>query len=180
MKVSLIAALTLDGFIARHSSEFASWTSKEDKRRFVSKTKTAGVIILGSKTFDTFPKPLPDRLHIIHTRDVSEYTKKILGKFSWDTLPENILITSKEPEDVLEDLEKRGFSEVFICGGSQIYSLYLNANLINYLYLTIEPVLFGSGISLFNSECDFKLRLISEERTELGTLLLEHEILQNS
>jgi dihydrofolate reductase len=177
MKVSLIAALTIDGFIARHSQEFASWTSKEDKKRFVTKTKEAKCIILGSKTFYTFPKPLPERTHVIYSRNITECTEILKKKFGWDTIPENILITDKSPRELVTDLEHIGFREAMVCGGSEIYTLFLEAGIITNLYLTIEPVVFGTGISLFKKEViQLPLELQNVEKTEFGTIFLDYQI----
>ena len=51
-------AITADGKIAKSSDHFPDWTSKEDKKMFVEVTKEHGVVIMGDKTFFTFPKPL--------------------------------------------------------------------------------------------------------------------------
>ncbi len=177
MKISLIAAQTIDGFIARNSTEFASWTSKDDKRHFVTKTKEAKVMILGSKTFSTFPKPLPERVHIIYSRNPEAYAQTLLKKFGWEKLPEEIQVTNAPVKELIADLESKGYEEAMICGGSEIYTLFLTAGVVSTAYITIEPVFFGAGISLCTSPIDslsFTLRSI--EKTEGGTLFLEYTV----
>ena len=44
------------------------WHLPDDFKRFKSLT-TGHYIIMGRKTFESFPKPLPNRTHIIITRD---------------------------------------------------------------------------------------------------------------
>lgn len=61
MKVTLLMAMTLDGKIGKSHDHFPDWTGKADKTLFVRLTKKAGVIIMGSKTFDTIGRPLPNR-----------------------------------------------------------------------------------------------------------------------
>ncbi len=61
MEVILLMAMTLDGKIARTRSELVNWTGKKDKQYFVKVTRNAGVVIMGSKTFDTIGYPLPGR-----------------------------------------------------------------------------------------------------------------------
>lgn len=60
-KVILLMAITLDGKIAKHTNQLAAWTSRADKKIFVSETKKAGVIIMGRTTYDTIGRPLPGR-----------------------------------------------------------------------------------------------------------------------
>ncbi len=50
MEVILLMAMTLDGKIARTHSELVDWTGKKDKQYFVTVTRDAGVVIMGSKT----------------------------------------------------------------------------------------------------------------------------------
>jgi dihydrofolate reductase len=69
MKITMIMATTVDGKIAKTSTHFPDWTSKEDKQFFAKESKKAGVIIMGGKTFDTFPRPLKERLNAVVTAD---------------------------------------------------------------------------------------------------------------
>jgi len=162
MKVFIIAALTADGFIAKSAMHTPmEWTSKEDKKFFSQRTKQAGVVVFGQNTYETIGRPLPDRHNVVYSKD-KQY--------------EGVEITQKEPKVLLEDLEKRGFKEVAICGGSTIYTMFMQAGVIDTLYLTIEPVLFGQGMSLFNKEVDKRLTLVSATKLEDNTLLLEYGV----
>src|SRR3989344_1882241 len=127
IKTFLIAAITADGFIAKNSAHNPSWTGKEDKKFFVERTKQAGVVIMGSKTFEVMGRPLKDRLNIVYSRDTN---KKYEG----------VEVTNKPPEELLADLEARGYKEAAICGGSNIYTMFLKAGLLDTLYITIEPL----------------------------------------
>lgn len=162
MKTFLIAAITADGFIARNSSHLASWTSKEDKQFFIQKTKEAGVVVMGLNTFKTMGKPLPGRHNIVYAPP--------------GTTLEGIEITQDDPKTLLSKLEQKGFKEVAICGGATIYTMFLEAGAIDTLYLTIEPIVFGTGIHLFNKELDVKLQLESVEKLNEQTVLLEYSV----
>ena len=166
IKAFLIAALSADGFIARDSTApSTAWTSPEDKARFVSLTKASGICIMGSKTWQTFgSRPLKERLNIVYSR--RQFTD----------LPAGVETTNKTPAELLHELKDRGFREVAICGGASIYTLFLKAGLIDRLYITIEPVLFGRGIKLFEEIPEVRLELIETERTATGTLFLTYEV----
>ena len=158
MKTFLIAALSADGFIAKDSGHLADWTSKEDKKFFMEITKKVGVIIMGQNTYETIGKPLPDRLNIV---------------YSYDKKYEGVEVTQKNPKELLEDLEKRGYREVVIGGGSQIYTMFMEKGLVDTLYLSVEPVIFGKGLTLFDKELDIKLELEKELKLGEKTILLE-------
>nr|AIA19053.1 Dihydrofolate reductase [uncultured bacterium] len=123
MNVFLIAAITLDGFIAEETSQVStSWTSPEDKKWFNERTKKAKVIVMGSSTYKTIGRPLPGRLTIVMTRSsIPEATSNSteLRTFQGD------------PGELIDMLEKEGYEEVAICGGAQIYTQFLKARIIN-------------------------------------------------
>lgn len=161
IKPFIIAALTADGYIAKHEHHPASWTSKADKKTFVSLTKKAGVVIMGSRTFETIGHPLKDRRTIVYAKDKTY---------------EGVETTKEDPEKLLEKLEKEGVKEVAICGGTSIYTLFMERGLIQKLFLTIEGVLFGKGINIFNKDLDIKLSLVSSRQIGDNTILLEYNI----
>lgn len=164
IKTFIIAAQTLDGFIARNKNQTSmDWNSPEDKKRFVTLTKRAGVVVMGRTTYETFNRPLKDRLNIIYSKSQNF---------------EGTETTSDEPAILLKKLEERGFREVAICGGSEIYSMFMNAGLVDTIYLTVEPVFFGEGIKLFSRPLpdNLRLNLVNCEKTESGTLFLEYKV----
>ena len=166
MKTFIISCLTADGYIGKHSTHAAMWTSKEDKKRFVELSKRARVVIMGQNTWKTLGgRPLKDRLNIV-------YSPERLAD-----MPETVEIISKTPAELLKELENRGFTEAAICGGSMIYTMFMKSGMVNKLYLTIEPIVFGNGVRLFKEEMDFKLKLVNSIQTENGALLLEYEVI---
>ncbi len=166
MTCFIIACLTADGYIGKHSTHAAMWTSKGDKKRFIELTTRAGVVVMGQNTWTTLGgKPLKNRLNIV---------------YSPTPLPHipGMETTTKSPTELLADLAARGFKEVAICGGSQIYTMFMKAGLVNKLYLTIEPVVFGDGMRLFKEDMDYKLEMQECVKTETGTLLLTYDVIR--
>ena len=97
--------------------------------------------------------------------------------FAADTLPGLIEFSSSSPAQLLADLSARGLTRCALLGGSQIHSLFLNARLIDELWLTLEPALFGRGTPLLAHATDTRLRFISQEKLTADTLLLKYEVL---
>lgn len=153
MKVFIIAAVTADGFIARDSNHMADWTEKEDKQLYVKLTKESGVMVMGSRTFDTIGRALPGRKTVVYTSQPDKYRGI-----------ENVEATTKPPAELIRQLENEGYNSVAICGGTKIYTMFMEAGLITDLYLTFAPVIFGTGIQLFHKALDKTLRLESLEK----------------
>jgi dihydrofolate reductase len=168
MKIILMAAVTIDGKIARHESHFVDWSSREDKKLFYSTSKRAGVIIVGHNTYRTFPSPLPGRLHVVLTTNVE-------GK---ESIPGEVEYTSDTPEQIVASLEARGYTEAVLTGGAQINALFLKANLVDEIWMTIEPLIFGLGVDLFRGVA-FERRaalLHVETLNDGGSVLLKYAL----
>ena len=100
--ITLIAAAAENNALGKDNDLL--WHLPEDFKRF--KQITSGhYIIMGRKTFESFPKPLPNRTHIIITRQ-KEY------------LADGCLVVHSL-EEALEISPQN--EEVFIIGGAQIY-----------------------------------------------------------
>ena len=122
---------------------------------------------MGSKTFDTFGVPLPGRKNVIMTRDPKRVPHQ-----------NNLVFTDKKPGDILKMLEKEGYSEVILAGGSLVNSLFAEENLIDEIVVTISPVIFGHGISLFSKEVSLNLKLQAMERVGEDLVYLKYVVVK--
>ena len=121
MIISMISALAENRVIGNKNS--LPWYLPADFKYF--KEKTIGkTIILGFNTFKSIgEKPLPNRKHIILSKDPIE------------SLPNDCYL-AKSIEESLEIAKKISTedSEIMICGGASVYKQFLP--LANKLYLT--------------------------------------------
>lgn len=84
------------------------WHLPDDFKRF-KKITSGHHIIMGRKTFESFPKPLSNRIHIVITRS-KNYQKE--GAVVVHSLKEALEIASVDPQP-------------FIIGGGEIYAMAL-------------------------------------------------------
>jgi dihydrofolate reductase len=76
--------------------------------------------------------------------------------------------------------EKAGYEQMTVVGGAQVATSFLKENLVDELWLTIEPKIFGIGISLFFEipfEVDLKL-IHYEKANEEGTLFTRYSVIK--
>ena len=85
------------------------WHLPDDFKRFKNLT-TGHHIIMGRKTFESFPKPLPNRTHLVITRN-KEYQKE--GAVVVHSLDEALLKAQNDPQP-------------FVIGGGEIYKLAID------------------------------------------------------
>ena len=165
IKVIMMMAATVDGKIARNDSHFPNWTSREDKAIFARITKKSGVVIMGDKTFFTFLAPLSDRLNVVFT--LEQNPPEIKG-VKW---------VCGEPKKVLDELEQMGYKSAILGGGCYLNTLFLERKLIDEIILTIEPRLFGNGLSLFNRDVNLNLELLEAKKINNNSILLRYKVL---
>jgi len=100
--ITVIAAVAENNALGKENQLL--WHLPDDFKRF--KTLTSGhFIIMGRKTFESFPKPLPNRTHVIISRQ---------AKYQ----PEGCIVVNSL-EQAIEACPKT--EEVFIIGGGEIY-----------------------------------------------------------
>lgn len=161
MIVNLIAAISADGKIAQSQNQNSlDWTSKEDTAFFVAKTKEAGVVVMGSRTFETIGKPLKGRRLIV--------LRETPGSV------EGIEYVNESPKNLIARLESEGVQQVVIGGGSSVYSQFLQAGLVTDMYLTIEPILFGGGIPLAQGFDRIQMSLIEVTKLNEQAVLMHY------
>ena len=162
----MVMAQTLDGKIAKSSDHFPDWTSREDKRFFHRISKEVGVVIMGEKTFATFSSPLKDRLNVVFTMQESpEETPGV----KW---------VKGDPENVLRGLEEMGYKTAILGGGAFVNGMFLEKKLVDEIMVTIEPKIFGDGISLFKGGFDVNLKLNEVEKINDNVVVLKYEVLK--
>lgn len=169
MHVFEIAAISLDGYIGHNKTDRSTnWTSKEDSRWFHRRSKEAGVMVLGNSTFKTFgEQPLPERHHVVYTSDETKLAMPKTPELRYTNLP---------PQALIQQLAAEGYDEVAICGGTTIYTMFLAAGVVDHLYLTIEPVLFGQGVKLVDGDLDLKLALEGTEHLSEQTVVMSYKV----
>ena len=163
-------AASVDGKIAlkEKGKKTIDWTSHEDWKFLQDELAKADAVVVGRNTYDAYR----DRLQKRNTFVLTSRVKKVINLGS---------VTFVNPkfadiEDLLADYRK-----VAILGAGSVYQFMLERNLLDELYVTIEPLLFGRGQDMFEGgeqkKENTKLKLLSVKKlNQKGTLLLRYEV----
>ncbi|MBC3847419.1 dihydrofolate reductase [Winogradskyella echinorum] len=119
------------------------WHLSNDLKRFKSLTN-GHHIIMGRKTFESFPKPLPNRTHIVITRQ-SDYKA-----------PDGVIIVNNL-EDALD--AARNDKQPFIIGGGEIYKQAMP--IVDKLEITRVHASFKNADTFFPEIDDSKWQEVS-------------------
>lgn len=123
MKINLIVACGNDGQIGLNNKLL--WHIPEDFKNF-KKLTSNHVIIMGRNTFESLPRMLPDRIHIvISSKDLER--------------KENLYVVKSLQEAIEKAKEFLYFKEeqVWIIGGGKVYQECLEKKLIDRIYLSL-------------------------------------------
>jgi len=172
VKIILVFVSTLDGKVTKWGNPIVrSWSSKSDQKYFSKVWDESKLIVMGSKSFDADPlKPSPKHLLVVMTHRPSDYKYYEAGG--------QLEFTSESPSQLCSRLEKEGHSRMLLVGGPRIAASFFKEKLVDELWLTVEPKIFGIGGNFVTEEkLDVELRLISYEIVnDEGTLITKYAI----
>ena len=175
MEIIALAAASLDGFITRGDEAGTAFTSQADKEWFGEVMKTFPIKIFGRKTFEVSKDYIREQsqdpqsgLRIVLTRKPQDFASL--------QRPGQLEFTDASASEIITALQERQLEDkrVAILGGGVIYSAFLNADLLDEFWITLEPQLFGSGTPIATEASNTDLSL--KEMVQLGpsTLLLKY------
>jgi dihydrofolate reductase len=139
MLISLIAAMAKNRVIGRQGE--IPWNIPGEQKMF-KKITIGHAVIMGRKTYESIGRPLPDRTHIIVTRQK-------------DYRAEGCIVVHDLPNAL--NRCPAGDSEAFICGGGQLYHEALP--IADRIYLTVIPrEITGDTYFPEISSADFRMK----------------------
>jgi dihydrofolate reductase len=174
MKTILIFVSTLDGKITKWGApDVKLWSSHQDQDYYKKIWHESPLIVMGSNTFNAGSFPSLNQQLIVMTGHPEKYKKL---KNSWQ-----IEFTNESPVELINRFTNNGYEQMLVVGGPHVATSFLKEQLIDELWLTLEPKIFGTGGNFATDvKLDINLRLLHFEKVnELGTLITKYEVLKN-
>lgn len=167
VKAILQNAISVDGYIAGPHHD-TNWRSDEDWESFISLANDVGNMIIGRVTYG-FMQSAGELAHFKDIQVVSLTKNDQLAEEK-----ENIIVTNKSPKETVNMLKKKGHKKILIAGGGRLNASFLQAGLIDELYLDVHPIILTQGTPLFTSYSNnaLKMRLINTKK--LSTQVIQH------
>jgi len=140
----LYIAASLDGFIADDNNELDWLLSVEGAgdNGFAKFYQSVDTVLLGRKTYDWIraheggAQPYADKECYVFSR-----IKRDNGKF--------VSFDKDELVQFVTELKANDGKDIWLVGGAELITSFLNAKLIDQIRMSIAPVILGSGIPLF-------------------------------
>lgn len=154
--VVLFIATSLDGYIATEEErlEWLFEVEGEGDNGFSDFYSTIDTVIMGRKTYDW----------IANADNMEEYPYKDKKGFviSRSSMENDQYTTFGNPdlEPFINQLKQQDGKKIWIVGGGQLVTTFLEKGLIDEIFITVAPTVIGKGIPLFNpGEYQSKLHL---------------------
>ncbi len=159
MVVSLIICMDPSGLVG--NGDKLPWDVSEDMQWFIKNTRHKA-IVMGRKTFQGIGRALPGRLNIMLTNS---------GKSGIEGVED-----FNDLRAAIRSANARGYTEVVIAGGPELYRYALDLNLVDKIYLTTLKQRY-EGDTYFKHETLMTLsdRLGSGDFTMVSGWTLESE-----
>lgn len=167
MKVTLYMAISVDGLIkGENDTANSNWITDAEWDFFNSAVLNAGSLVVGKTTYleqSGFPQFKDVKVVVV--------SKNNLETFNPDHL------VAHSPKEALELL--KDFNEVLVVGGGLLNASFMDEDLVDEIYLDVEPVILGQGIPLFKGK-DFQkdLKLLGIKNISDNELQLHYEVIK--
>jgi dihydrofolate reductase len=174
MKTILIFVSSLDGKVTKWGEPHVRlWSSHQDQDYYKKVWNESRLIVMGSNTFnaDKFSPSASNQI-IIMTSYPDKYKDL--------ETPGQIEFTNETPAELTSRFIMKGHQQILVIGGPHIATSFLKEELIDEIWLTIEPKIFGMGDNFATgAKLDIDLRLIQSEKVnEQGTLITKYAVMK--
>lgn len=157
-RIILDLAITLDGFIEGKNGE-VDWCIMEPDMGFANFLNQIDTILYGRKSYDLWGKYTPktedsdtekEIWKLVHSKE-----KYVFSRTHIETDSQAIFIKENIFEEVNKLKNKPG-KDIWLYGGANIITTFINLGLVDEFRLSIHPVILGEGKPLFS---DIKQRI---------------------
>jgi dihydrofolate reductase len=163
--------MSLDGCLTRHQNPGTGFASAADHEFFRAALQTFDCSLSGRRTYEA------GRESILRARTGSRLQMVLTStpeRFEADALADHLEFRNAGASTVLGELENRGRTRCALLGGARLYTEACVQGLLDELWITLEPVVFGQGTRMFEGVVDFNFELVSSEPLSAHTLLVKY------
>jgi dihydrofolate reductase len=173
-KIKLYIAISLNGKIAKLDGNVDWLESIPNPEKidhgYSGFYKSIDTTIQGNKTYKQILSwgidfPYADKKNYVFTRN-----KELENTEYVEFISENHI-------DLMKQLKKEKGKDIWIVGGGQLNTIFLNENLIDEIQVFVMPIILSDGIELFeNLPKETKLKLIESKSYSTGAIEIKYKV----
>ena len=183
-KIIVAMHTTLDGFTAGNNGEM-NWINLDEKLfDFIGKlTDGADMALYGRKTYEMMDsywptagqRPNASKHDIEHSHWYNNVTKIVLSKTMTSKGRDKTVIINNNIDEEIKKIKSVGEKNIMIFGSASVVHFLFQENLLDELWLFVNPVVIGNGIPMFKGISEVKkLKLIQTKQFSNGVVGLNY------
>ncbi|MEO6914453.1 MAG: dihydrofolate reductase family protein [Chitinophagaceae bacterium] len=182
-KLKLQMNMTLDGFVGGPEGQLDWMTGEMEEKQLnalFELTDSMDTIIMGRKMTAGFTQyweemvnNQPDNPEFPYAKMFVDTPKIVFSKTQKHIDGKNVTVENGDLLNSVNKLKHQEGKDIIVYGGANFVSQLIKNGLIDELYLFINPVVIGNGLSIFKERFNFEL--ISSEAFESGVMMNKYK-----
>jgi dihydrofolate reductase len=174
-KVILGLAVSLDGFIEGPEGEF-DWCFTDEDYGMSEFFERVDSVFIGRKSYELAQKMNAEGNDIPGMPKMAEY---VFSTTLESVKGDSILINGNIKDEVKKIKNSKG-KDIWLFGGAELTASLMNMGLVDELWLSVHPILLGSGKPLFSGILGrIPLNLLKSKTYKSGLVSLKYELDKN-
>jgi len=165
-RIILGLAVSLDGFIEGPNGEY-DWCFTDQDYGMSDFLKRIDAIMMGRKSFELTLKHEENPWKGMETFVFSNSLKEVEAS--------NVKLVTGDVIDFVKEIKQTKGKDIWFFGGAQLLTTFVNEGLVDEYWLSVHPVILGSGKPLFQNVLSHKnLKLVSHKVYDTGLVSLKY------
>jgi dihydrofolate reductase len=180
-KLAVFNQVSLDGYFTDNKNDM-SWAHKSDPEwnKFVENNSTSGGrLLFGRVTYDMmnsfWPTPQAKQQYPVVAEQMNAAPKIVFSKTMKEATWNNAKLVKGDLASEVRKLKQDGGADLVILGSGSIVSQLAQEGLIDDFRIIMNPIILGSGRTLFEGlKSRANLRLVNSRTFKNGNVLLSY------
>ncbi len=178
-RLTVFNSVSADGYFTDASGDM-SWAHKSDPEFndfTASNAKGGGALLFGRVTYEMmaafWPTPQAAKAFPDVAKGMNELPKVVFSKTMKKAAWRNTELVKTDPAAAVKAMKKAAGPDMVIMGSGTIVALLAETGLIDEYQLVVNPLVLGSGRTLFEGVSKrLPLKLVNERRFKNGNILV--------
>lgn len=176
-KLILGLAITLDGYIEGPNGEY-DWCFADQDYGLNAFFERIDAIFIGRKSYEMMQQQ-GDNLNGEGAIGMPQLTEYVFSR-TLTSVKEGAILISEDSIAEARRIKSQPGKDIWLFGGASLYHALMKEGLVDELWMSVHPILLGSGRRLFHGQDNRrKLTLLESKTYETGLVSVRYSIENN-
>lgn len=172
-KLILGLAITLDGYIEGPNGEY-DWCFADQDYGLKEFFERIDAIFIGRKSYEMMQQH-SDSNNGVAIPGMPALTEYVFSE-TLTSVKEGAVLVSGDSIAEARRIKDQPGKDIWLFGGASLYNALMKEGLVDELWMSVHPILLGSGKPLFQQQDRLWLRLLESKTYETGLVSLRYRI----